>query len=79
MRILITGCAGFIGFHCSRFFSQKKGFKILGIDNLDNYYDVKIKRKRLSLLKNNKNFHYFKIDLNNEKKLDVFFRKNKID
>lgn len=79
MRILITGCAGFIGFHCSRFFSQKKGFKILGIDNLDNYYDVKIKKKRLSLLKNNKNFHYFKIDLNNEKKLDFFFRKNKID
>ena len=40
--ILITGCAGFIGFHVARFYLEK-GIKIIGIDNLNNYYNTKYK------------------------------------
>ena len=44
--ILITGCAGFIGFHVSNFYLSK-GTKILGIDNLNNYYNISNKKERL--------------------------------
>ncbi len=60
--ILITGCCGFIGFHLSQFY-LKKGKKVVGIDNLNNYYDVSLKKKRLKLLKYQKNFRFLKIDL----------------
>ena len=52
MKILITGCAGFIGFHlCNSLLKNKKN-KIFGIDNLNNYYDVELKLNRLkSVLK----------------------------
>lgn len=50
MKILVTGCAGFIGFSlCSSLFSKK--VNIIGIDNLNKYYDVKLKLDRLSFLK----------------------------
>ena len=42
---LITGSAGFIGFHLSYKFLSK-GFKVIGIDNLNNYYDVQLKKKK---------------------------------
>ena len=48
MKILITGCAGFIGFHLSSLLTQKK-MKVYGIDNLNNYYDIKLKKKRLEI------------------------------
>ena len=50
MKILITGSCGFIGFNLSEFLLNKN-FKVVGIDNLNNYYDVKIKYKRLKILK----------------------------
>ena len=43
-KILLTGSAGFIGFHLCNFLLKKK-FKVIGIDNYDNYYDIKIKKK----------------------------------
>ena len=49
MKVLITGCAGFIGFHTSLKF-LKKGFKVIGVDNLNDYYDVKLKKNRLDIL-----------------------------
>ena len=61
--ILITGCAGFIGFHLAKELSKKT--RVLGIDSLNSYYSVKLKKQRLSLLKKNKNFKFLKIDLNN--------------
>ncbi len=79
MKILITGCAGFIGYHCSKRFLDKTNFEILGIDNLDNYYSPKIKLRRLNILKKSKKFKFFKLNIVNEKKLNVFFKKNKID
>ena len=51
MKVLITGCAGFIGFHTSLKF-LKKGFKVIGVDNLNDYYDVKLKNRLDILIKN---------------------------
>ncbi len=77
MKLLITGVAGFIGYHTSKYFLDNK-FTVYGIDNLNNYYDVNLKKDRLNLLLKFKNFHYFKIDLKNNKKLINSFNKIKI-
>jgi UDP-glucuronate 4-epimerase len=79
MKILITGCAGFLGFHLSKKLLQNKKNSITGIDNLNDYYSVKLKNKRLNILKKNKNFHFKKIDIENKKKLNNFLNKKKID
>ena len=50
MKILITGCAGFIGFSIASQFLKKKAI-VYGIDNFDNYYSVKLKHKRVNELK----------------------------
>ncbi len=76
MNILITGCAGFIGFHLSNKLLNK--YKIVGIDNLNNYYDPKLKRDRLKILKKNKNFSFFKVDLLNFNRINEIIKKNKI-
>ncbi len=65
MKILITGCAGFIGFSLSEYLLKKDHY-IVGIDNLDNYYSVKIKKKRLGILKKYKKFHFYKLDITND-------------
>ena len=62
MKILVTGTAGFIGFHlCKRLLEDKH--QILGIDNIHNYYDVKLKKNRLKILLGKKNFKFKKIDI----------------
>ena len=68
MKILITGAAGFIGMHSSLKFLNSK-FTVLGIDNLNNYYDRNLKLKRLKLLKKNKRFKFKKIDISSFKDL----------
>ena len=74
MYILITGCSGFIGFHTSLLY-LKKNIKIIGIDNLNNYYDINLKKNRLKILSKYKNFIFHKIDLNNKNKLSKIFKK----
>ena len=76
--ILITGCAGFIGFHLSRRLLEKK-VKIIGVDNIDKYYSTKLKQKRISILKKSKRFNFPKIDLGNFSKLKKFLLKKKIE
>ncbi len=71
MKILVTGCAGFIGFHLAKILLERNK-NILGIDNLNNYYDVSIKKKRLQILKQYKNFKYVYGDL---KDVSLFKRK----
>ena len=62
MNILITGCAGFIGFHLSEFLSMKyKKSKIIGFDNINNFYSPILKKMRIKELKKNKNFYFKKI------------------
>ena len=51
MKILVTGCAGFIGFNLAKALLEKKKF-VLGIDNYDDYYSTKLKKKRIMILKN---------------------------
>ena len=55
MKVLITGSAGFIGYNLAKNLLEKKGFKIVGIDNFNDYYDVNLKKKRNNLLKNKYN------------------------
>ena len=79
MKILITGACGFIGYHLSKKLLLNKKYKIFGIDNFDNYYSVKLKKKRLTNLKKIKNFSFTKIDIKNIKLLDNYFNKKKFD
>ena len=68
MKILVTGSAGFIGFSLCLFLLKKKN-KVIGIDNLNNYYDISLKKKRLNILKKFKNFEFHKLDLSNKNDL----------
>ena len=77
MNILVTGCAGFVGFHLIKKLLINN--KVIGIDNLNSYYDVKLKYARLRKLKKNSNFVFFKIDLISKKRLMNLFSRNKID
>ncbi len=65
---LVTGSAGFIGFHLCLFLLKKQK-NVIGIDNINNYYNKKIKLDRLKILKKYPNFKFYKIDLKNEKRL----------
>ena len=77
MSILITGSAGFIGYHLTEKL-LKKNINVIGIDNINNYYDTKLKKNRINELKKNKKFKFYKIDLCEYKKLDNVIKKNKI-
>ena len=79
MKILITGCAGFIGFHLSKLLLEHRNNKIIGIDNLNQYYDVSLKKDRLKILKKINSFTFHKIDICNEKKLKNIFKKYDIE
>ena len=65
MKILITGVCGFIGFNLCKRILEDSNHKIIGVDSLNTYYSIKLKNKRLSLLKKNPNFKFYKININN--------------
>ena len=77
MNFLISGSAGFIGFHLSEFLLKKK-HNVYGVDDLNSYYDVKLKKSRLDILKKYKNFVFFKRKIE-DIKIVKFFKKKKID
>ncbi|HEV8712097.1 MAG TPA: NAD-dependent epimerase [Candidatus Binatia bacterium] len=62
MRVLVTGAAGFIGFHVARYLLER-GDTIIGVDNLNPYYDVQLKEARLALLTGHERFHFIQLDL----------------
>tara|TARA_Y100001958_G_C21226537_1_gene551992 strand:+ start:1375 stop:2337 length:963 start_codon:yes stop_codon:yes gene_type:complete len=71
-KILVTGAAGFIGMHlCNSLL--KDGYTVIGIDNINDYYDQKLKLDRLSVLDLYDNFQFKKIDLCNQSKLEDVF------
>ena len=73
--ILVTGAAGFIGMHCVQRLLAR-GDKVVGVDNLNDYYPVKLKRDRLKLLEH-KNFRFQKLDVVDNRALEALFRKEK--
>ncbi|MDB0003107.1 NAD-dependent epimerase/dehydratase family protein [Alphaproteobacteria bacterium] len=77
MKVLVTGCAGFIGFHLSKYLLKKK-ITVLGIDNLNSYYDTELKKNRIKILKRNKNFKFYKFDLINKNKINKLIINEKI-
>ncbi|MFY9153767.1 MAG: NAD-dependent epimerase/dehydratase family protein [Prolixibacteraceae bacterium] len=93
MKILITGAAGFIGFHAVKHFAEK-GNQVVGIDNLNNYYDVKLKYARLheagiekGFIRNHQplqssvysSYRFFKADIQDKGFIDELFAREKFD
>lgn len=78
MKILITGCAGFIGFHLAKNLIADRN-KVIGIDNMNNYYDKRLKIDRVNILKKNNNFKFKNIDISNLQNLEKVFKGNKFD
>lgn len=66
MIVLVTGCAGFIGSRVVEKLLRKKNYFIIGIDNLNNYYDKSLKLLRLNSFIKNKNFKFYKTDIRNK-------------
>lgn len=77
-KILLTGVAGFIASKTAEIL-LKQNYSVVGIDNMNNYYDQKLKTYRLNQLKGQKNFAFYKLDIENAKKLDQLFSKYKFD
>ena len=77
-KILITGGAGFIGFHLSKKLLENNFFVVV-IDNLNDYYDVELKNARLNILKKYKNFSFYRMDIVNKNELLDLFDSNKFD
>lgn len=75
---LITGAAGFIGFYLSKKLLEE-GCQVIGIDNLNAYYDVNLKKARLEQLKPHENFTFIKEDISNKEKIMNVFEKYKPD
>ena len=81
MKILVTGAAGFIGFHLIKKLISNNN-EVIGIDNLNDYYDIKLKYLRLESLKKHPKstlFSFFKEDLCNKDEITNLFKKNSFD
>ncbi|MBK8982149.1 MAG: SDR family NAD(P)-dependent oxidoreductase [Ignavibacteria bacterium] len=74
MKILVTGAAGFIGFHTCKKLCEE-GYEITGIDNINDYYDTGLKQNRLELMEGFDNFKFIKTDLTDKVELNNIFEK----
>ena len=77
-KILVTGAAGFIGFHLSRRLLER-GDEVAGVDNLNPYYDVTLKEARLSLLEKNDAFRFIRADIADRKAMAALFEAERFD
>ncbi|MFH0924617.1 MAG: NAD-dependent epimerase [bacterium] len=78
MNIFVTGSAGFIGFHVTKSLLER-GDEVIGLDNINDYYDPSLKKARLEILKENKNYFFYKYDLCDFEKMKEIFKKHSID
>ena len=76
MKVLVTGAAGFIGFHVSQYLCNR-GDEVLGIDNLNDYYDVSLKLARLDQLEPLTNFRFIKLDIADRQGISEVFEAEK--
>lgn len=70
MRLIVTGCSGFIGFHCCNSLLNQ-GHEVIGIDNISDYYSTKLKNDRLTILNQFESFNFFKHDLKKTLQLEL--------
>ena len=77
-KILVTGAAGFIGFHLSRRLLEN-GAAVVGLDNLNPYYDVTLKEARLALLEKSGAFRFIRADITDRKALETLFEAERFD
>lgn len=78
MKILVTGAAGFIGFHLTKRLLER-GDEVVGIDNINDYYTVNLKYARLEQIQNHPNFHFVKGDIADRQMLPQLFETEKFD
>jgi UDP-glucuronate 4-epimerase len=78
VRILVTGAAGFIGFHTAKALLER-GDEVLGIDNLNAYYDPKLKAARLAILERDPKFRFAKLDIADRSAVQDVFDRQKFD
>ncbi|ABW25450.1 NAD-dependent epimerase [Acaryochloris marina] len=78
MRVLVTGAAGFIGYHLSQRLLLDRA-QVFGIDNLNNYYAVDLKKSRLAQLEPNQNFQFQCLDLSDRNGMETLFESNTFD
>ncbi|MCC5862880.1 MAG: NAD-dependent epimerase [Gammaproteobacteria bacterium] len=78
MKVLVTGAAGFIGYHTARVLLDR-GDEVVGLDNLNDYYDVNLKQARLEHLQRAINFHFVKLDLADARGMAELFTREQFD
>lgn len=78
MKVMITGAAGFIGSTLAKKLLEKN-YEVTGVDNLNDYYDVNLKKDRLKLIEKNENFRFELLDISNREQMKELFEKNSFD
>jgi len=78
MKVLVTGAAGFIGFHVSKYL-MKRGDEVVGIDNINDYYDPNIKLGRLDMLREFDTFTFEKMDISDKEAMENLFKAHQFD
>jgi UDP-glucuronate 4-epimerase len=73
MKILVTGAAGFVGFHTTRHLLEHVGAEVIGVDNLNDYYPVALKRARLEILAGHRHFRFVRLDFAERQPLEAVF------
>ncbi|MGL4566146.1 MAG: GDP-mannose 4,6-dehydratase, partial [Halioglobus sp.] len=78
MNVLVTGAAGFIGFHVAQKLLAR-GDRVVGLDNLNDYYDVNLKLARLARIENQPGFSFARLDLQDRPAMEALFKQHRFD